>query len=381
MLSYSPLPAQPDPLLFVIEALHHELDGLFQVNQTSRRNRGRTIAFIGRLLDNSDAGYDEMQRRFQPHGYTPMLRQERGNDVVLAMRGLIDEGRTGNPLINIVLFIATVITTLAAGAALAGAGDPFRMLLTGRGIQILPELRSGIPFAVSLLSILGIHELGHYFAARRHGVTATLPYFIPMPIGGLGTLGAFIAIRSPMKNRTVLFDIGLAGPIAGFLVAVPLLILGLYLSFPVPYFDLSHGITLRVVGQSLLVRGILSALTDIPAGYTLALHPICFAAWFSLLITGINLLPIGQLDGGHVSYAVLGRHAHMIARVTLVALLLAGAFISYTWFFWAFFVLLGGIRHAPPLNDIAGVNGPRLVLAGLTALLFVLLLVPTPFTF
>jgi len=184
-----------------------------------------------------------------------------------------------------------------------------------------------------------------------------------------------------MKNRTVLFDIGLSGPIAGFLVAVPLFILGLYLSDPVSYFDLSHGITLRVVGQSLLVKGILAVLTDIPAGYTLALHPICFAAWFSLLITGINLLPIGQLDGGHVSYAVLGRRAHLVAQVTLVALLLAGVFISYSWFFWAFFVLLGGIRHAPPLNDIAGVNGPRLVLAGVTALLFVLLLVPTPFSF
>ncbi len=381
MLADTSLPAQPDPLLLVTEALHDELDGLFQVNQVSRRDRGRTIAFTGRLLDNRDAGYDEMRRRFQPHGYTPMLRRERDNDVVLAMRGLIDEGRTGNPLINIVLFVATVFTTLAAGAALAGAGDPLRMLLSGRGMEIIPELRSGIPFAASLLSILGIHELGHYFAARRHGVAATLPYFIPMPIGGLGTLGAFIAIRSPMKNRTVLFDIGLSGPIAGFLVAVPLFILGLYLSDPVSYFDLSHGITLRVVGQSLLVKGILAVLTDIPAGYTLALHPICFAAWFSLLITGINLLPIGQLDGGHVSYAVLGRRAHLVAQVTLVALLLAGVFISYSWFFWAFFVLLGGIRHAPPLNDIAGVNGPRLVLAGVTALLFVLLLVPTPFSF
>jgi membrane-associated protease RseP (regulator of RpoE activity) len=250
-------------------------------------------------------------------------------------------------------------------------------LVEGTEAAVWQALRAGLPFAATLLAILGIHELGHYLAARWHGVRATLPYFIPMPVGGLGTLGAFISLRSPMKDRRTLFDIGLAGPIAGFAIALPLLIVGIWLSQPVPLH--TPGLTLRAIGSSVLVDGLLGWLVKLPPGQTLALHPVFFAAWFGILITGINLLPIGQLDGGHVAYGLLGRNAHHVARGTLVLLLAAGFGLSRTWLLWALFVLFGGLHHPPPLNDISGVGWQRRFVGMLALLLFFLIITPDPF--
>jgi len=371
-----------DPRQIITETLQAELHDIFQVDRVRQRRSGSAITFFGRFLQDIQEVFELVQHRFAQHGYTPLLRKEKGEDVIVALPGLAEEGRNRSPLINVFLFLATVFTTLAAGAILAGAGNVISLILAGDFFSLLPLLWQGAPFALALISILLVHELGHFFAARAHGVAASLPYFIPLPpispsFVGLGTLGAFITIRSPMKNRKILFDIGLAGPLAGLLVAIPLLIAGLFLSEPVPYF--SSGLTLRFLGDSLLTQGLATTLIDIPAGQTLALHPIYFAAWFGLLITGINLLPIGQLDGGHVSYGLLGRHAHRVAQVAFLLLLLAGLFVNTSWFFWAFFVLLGGLRHAPPMNDITTLDRPRLFLAGFTIILFFLLLVPQPF--
>jgi membrane-associated protease RseP (regulator of RpoE activity) len=371
-----------DPQQIIIDTLQAELYDIFQVERIQQRRNGSAITFIGRFLHDIQEVFDVVQHRFSQHGYTPLLRKEKGEEVIVALPGLAGEARNRNPLINILLFLATVFTTLAAGAILAGAGDVISLVLAGEILSLLPLLWQGAPFALALLSILTVHELGHFFAARAHGVAASLPYFIPLPpispsFVGLGTLGAFITIRSPMKNRKVLFDIGLAGPLAGLVVAVPLLVAGLYLSEPVPYF--SPGLTLRFLGSSLLTQTLSAVLVEVPAGQTLALHPVYFAAWFGLLITGINLLPIGQLDGGHVSYGLLGRHAHKVAQAAFLLLLLAGLLVNTSWLFWAFFVLLGGLRHAPPMNDITGLNLPRLLLAGFATLLFFLLFVPHPF--
>jgi membrane-associated protease RseP (regulator of RpoE activity) len=200
-----------------------------------------------------------------------------------------------------------------------------------------------------------------------------------MPIG-LGTLGAFINIRSPMKNRRVLFDIGLAGPYAGLLAALPLLIVGLLLS--TDYVSASYpGRTLETLGSSILIRIAVYFWTDIPEGQTLVLHPVLFAAWIGLFLTGINLLPVGQLDGGHASYALLGRAAHVVAIVVFGLLILAGIFDDTNrtfWFIWAFLVMLGGLRHPPPMNDITPVGRWRLIVGLLTFLLFFLIFTPTP---
>jgi membrane-associated protease RseP (regulator of RpoE activity) len=318
-----------------------------------------------------------LHRRFQRHGHTPFIRREHGQDVVLAVDGLVDRPKTGNPLINILLLVVTILTTLTAGAAMSGYSviDSFLM---GSPLAVLQALLAGAPFAIALMGILGVHELGHYAAAKLHGVRASLPYFIPMPIG-LGTLGAFIAIRSPMRDRKVLFDIGLAGPYAGLLAALPLLLLGLHLSItnyvPVSY----SGRTLETLGSSVLIRIIVNFLTDIPEGQTLSLDPVFFAAWIGLFLTGINLLPAGQLDGGHASYAMIGRAARGLSIVVFGLLILAGIFDDSNrtfWLIWAFFVMLGGLRHPPPMNDITSVGWPRMLIGVLTFLLFLLLFTP-----
>lgn len=374
----SPFSPSFDPLQETIRSLQVELHGLFHVSGVGARTSGdEAITFTGRYPHKENGPYDEIRRRFRAHGYTPVLRRRNDQDVLLALKGVTGGEKTGNPLLNVLLLLVTILTTLSAGATLAGQNSLFSALLESAPHLVLPAVRAGAPFAITLLSILGVHELGHYVAARWHGVSATLPYFIPMPVGGLGTLGAFISVRSPMKNRTVLFDIGLAGPIAGFVVALPLLVVGLLLSEPVPVY--TPGLTLRVLGSSLLVDAVTGLLVDVETAQTLALHPIFFAAWFGVLITGINLLPIGQLDGGHVAYGLLGRNAHHVARGTLVLLLVAGFTLSSTWLLWALFVLFGGLHHPPPLNDITGVDGPRKLMGLLAAGLFFLIITPVPF--
>lgn len=377
---YSYLPLYSDPLQDTANAMREELTGLFHVRDVQLRGSGHPdaeIAFTGRYPHDSDAAYEEIRQRFHELGYTPLLRRENDHDQLLAFKGIVGAGRTGNPLVNVALLLATILTTLAAGAALAGDNTFFRSFLVADARGVLAAARLGAPFAITLLGILGVHEFGHYIAARLHGVTATLPYFIPLPIGGLGTLGAFISVRSPMKNRTVLFDIGLAGPIAGFMVALPLLIAGIYLSEPVPAF--TRALTLDALGSSVLVDFITGLVTDMRSGETLLLHPVFFAAWFGVLITGINLLPIGQLDGGHVAYGLLGRHAHQLARGSLLLLFVAGIALSPTWLLWGVFVLFGGLHHPPPLNDITGLNRPRQLAGILTAILFFLIITPVPF--
>lgn len=377
---YSYLPLYSDPQQDAANTLRQELQDLFHVRDVQLRAADHPdgeIIFTGRYPHDDDAAYEEIRERFQEVGYTPLLRREKDHDELLAFKGVVGSGRTGNPLVNVALLLATILTTLAAGAALAGDNTFFRSLLVADARGVLAAARLGAPFAITLLGILGVHEFGHYVAARLHGVTATLPYFIPMPVGGLGTLGAFISVRSPMKNRTVLFDIGLAGPIAGFVIALPLLVLGIYLSEPVPAF--TRALTLQELGSSVLVDYIISLVAELGNGETLLLHPVFFAAWFGVLITAINLLPIGQLDGGHVAYGLLGRNAHQLARGSLLLLIVAGVVLSPTWLLWAVFVLFGGLHHPPPLNDITGLNRPRQIAGILTAALFFLIITPAPF--
>lgn len=377
MLPFSYASYPLDPVQRQAVRLQSELSGLFQVSEVHLRGPGdEEIAFSGRFLER-DGGYAELEQRFHVHGYTPLLRRRDGQDLLLALKGIVRQEGTGNPLLNVLLLLVTVLTTLSAGAGMAGREGLFASLAQGDAAGAAAAALAGAPFALTLLGILGVHELGHYVAARWHRVAATLPYFIPMPVGGLGTLGAFISVRSPMKNRTVLFDIGLAGPLAGLVVALPLFVWGLYLSQPVPHF--SPGLTLQLLGSSVLVKTLSGLMLDLQPGQTLAVHPVFFAAWFGILITGINLLPIGQLDGGHVAYGLLGHAAHHLARGTLLLLLAAGAILSSIWFIWALFALFGGLHHPPPLDDISGLSLRRKVIGLLTVALFILIITPVPF--
>jgi membrane-associated protease RseP (regulator of RpoE activity) len=380
MESFYALPAKrPDPLAQIGSALAAELADLFRVTSITPNSRNQTISFGGRLLQDPERSYDEIRRRFRPHGYTPLLRRQEGEDIILALEGLHELGKTGNPLINVLLLAATVMTTLAAGAQLAGY-SLLRAFAAASPLAVGQALLAGAPFAITLLSILGIHELGHYVAARLHGVRATLPYFIPMPFG-LGTLGAFIAIKSPMKDRKVLFDIGLAGPYAGLVATIPLLLLGLWLSLS-DFVLVNRASALGSFGASLFIDAVARLFGDIPPGLMIVPNSIFFAAWLGLLLTGINLLPAGQLDGGHASYALLGRPAHAVAYITFFLLIATGVLRaiatgvlldSLIWFVWAFFIMLGGLRHPSPLNDVTDVGFARKLIGFLTIALFVLI--------
>ena len=238
---------------------------------------------------------------------------------------------------------------------------------------------SGLWFSLSVLAILGAHEWGHYWACRWYGVSASLPFFLPAPLPLTGTFGAFIRIRSVIPNRRALFDIGASGPFAGFVVAVPLLALGLWLSRLVPMPDQLDGISL---GTPLLFRLTEAALWGaVPDDQMLQLHPVGRAAWFGLLATALNLFPMAQLDGGHVAYAVFGRRALWLTLATALAAV-GLTFVSFSWVAWAVVMVavlgIAGPRHPPTGNDGLPLGRPRVMLAVVAAVIFAVCFTPVP---
>jgi membrane-associated protease RseP (regulator of RpoE activity) len=371
MFTYETLHQQQADLIARLQA---EVHGLLAVADIRSSERGDAVLFAGRLLSDAESVYGALRERFRGLGYTALLRREGPTDIVVAQRGVFPAARF-NPLINLALLAVTFLTTLLAGAGFAGVNPlpGLKLALSaGRWSELGPALAAGLPFALTLLLILGVHEMGHYIAARRHGVQVTLPYFIPVPFG-LGTFGAFIQLKSPVENRRALFDVGLAGPLAGFVVALPLMVLGLLQSQIVPR---AAGGTL---GASLLIHWLVDWLAPHGAQQAVALSPIAIAAWFGLLVTAFNLLPMGQLDGGHIAYAVLGKAARPLAYAACAVLLVLGLTTWSGWLVWALFALFTGLAHAAPLNDITPLDGGRKFIGLLTLALFLLLITPRPF--
>ncbi len=274
------------------------------------------------------------------------------------------------------LFLVTVFTTLWAGAYQTKS-DPYLGVLDFL-IQHPTDLWKGIPFSVTLLGILVTHEFGHYFFSRVHRVPATLPLFIPGPPHFIGTFGAIIRMRGPILRKKALFDIGVAGPIAGFVVAVVALAIGLYRSRLVPTegtYGLHLGEPLLLQFMSWLIIG------PVPARIDILLDPIGVAAWFGLFITSLNLIPIGQFDGGHVAYALWGNRQRTIA-LTMVPILLFLGWVGWPgWFLWAGIAGLLGFAH-PPVSDPDEPLGPRRRWVGWAALvIFLITFSPVPFYF
>jgi membrane-associated protease RseP (regulator of RpoE activity) len=359
----------------LVSRLRQQVEGLFNIRDVQTTDQGEGVVFIGQLLLNAESAYSALRERFSTMGYTPVLRREGDNDIVVAHRGVFAAVRF-NPLINLVLLLATMVTTLLAGASFARVDAysvVFRAWNTGNWAAVLPALWAGLPFAGTLLFILGVHEMGHYVAARLHGVNVTLPYFIPVPFLGLGTFGAFIQMKSPVENRKALFDVGVAGPLAGFFVALPLMVIGLLQSQVVPR------VGAGAFGSSLLLRGLAAVVIPHAANQAIALSPMAIAAWFGLLVTAINLLPMGQLDGGHVTYAVLGRLSRPIALATFAILIVLGLTVWQGWLIWALFALITGLQHPQPLNDITPLDWGRRLVGLFTLGLFFLLITPRPF--
>jgi membrane-associated protease RseP (regulator of RpoE activity) len=358
--------APAEELVSLDELLRRATEDLLAVRE--RRLGGLTVVFGGELLVPPGRALALLEARLEPYGYTPFLREEGGQVWVQALP-LAQVSEPSRPLVNLLLFLATVVSTVWAGSGVLNPlADPAR-------------LWAGLQFSVALLSILVTHELGHYFTARRYRASVSLPYFIPAPPPFIfGTLGALIKMRSPARDRNSLFDIAVAGPLAGLLVAVPVLLTGLGWSRPVRLPPDLGGI---VFGDSLLMR-FLQYLTfgHLPEGVDILIHPVGLAGWVGLFVTALNLFPVGQLDGGRIAYALFGVHHRRVSMATFLGLLALGAVTgSMNWIVWAallFFLI--GFHHSPPMDDVTPLSaGRRLVGAG-CLLLLVLLIPPVPLT-
>jgi membrane-associated protease RseP (regulator of RpoE activity) len=350
-------------------ALAEAISSVFAVESiTTSRASERAIQLEGQLLTDSERAYAHIAERFKALGYTPLLRRQNERIVVIALPGLFAR-RTKRDYAAIALFALTALSVLFASTA-AQAPD---------WEWVLRHPLAGLPFAASLLGILLAHEMGHYWMARHVGVAASLPYFIPMPLSLFGTMGAIIRTRSPMRSRRQLLALGAAGPLAGMVVAVPILIVGLLRSQvqPIPAQPglLIEGNSLLYAGLKLLLFGRL-----LPSGgYDVFLDPVAFAAWAGLLLTSVNLIPAGQLDGGHIAYALLGNRAKWLNRLAVFATAALGLVWS-GWFIWTALLLVFGQRNAQPLDDITPLRAREKVLAICMLITFALLFTPIPMT-
>ena len=298
--------------------------------------------------------------------------------------------RHGRLWVQVVLFGLTLVTTTIAGGchydsfriALSNAGDVNGAAAAAGLFDFSNPLfyLHGLWYSLTILAILGCHEMGHYVACLRYGVDATRPYFLPAPVLLTGTLGAFIRIRSRIPNKVALFDIGVAGPIAGFVVAVPALFVGLLMSridrLP------EDSSSLIELGEPLMFRfAAWLVWGDVADGYSINMHPMAFAAWFGLLATALNLFPVSQLDGGHISYAVLGRRSTLVT-VAMIGVAIGLTFVSSSWIAWTIMLVIMivtmGPGHPPTLNDDVQLDGQRLLLAAIAMVILVACFTPAP---
>ena len=270
--------------------------------------------------------------------------------------------------VHLLLFAMTVVTTVVAGMVMEVLNP----------LQHFDQFYRGLPYAGTLLSILFCHEMGHYLTARYYGMDVTLPYFIPAPPPlFFGTLGAFIRMKSSAQHRQALLNVGAAGPIAGFCIALPAVIYGYVTSPIVPLRAVEGGM---YFGEPLLLQIIARLVVgSMPEGFTIQINSVGFAGWFGLLVTMLNLLPIGQLDGGHIMYAMFGRQARYVSRAMIGVLLLLGLlFHFYGWFIWATIGWLTSLRQPVILDDQAPLNRRSKIIAGIAFVIFVLCFMPVP---
>ncbi|MGD8718845.1 MAG: site-2 protease family protein [Candidatus Zixiibacteriota bacterium] len=351
----------PRPLDVILRNVLEEVAPFFDVEKYYGRPPG--VALVGRYRESG--GADILARNLGQLGYyTTATPLDDGKWLVEVSPKPLKKPRW-RVLINAGLLLATIGTTLAAGSWQRGGN-----LLHARDWLL------GVPFSASIIGILLCHEMAHFFASMRHRVRATLPYFLPVPHPLLGTFGAVIKMESPIPNRRALLDIGAAGPIAGFLVALPLTIIGLYLSTPVDPGAAAAG-TL-ILGDSLIFKLLTYAVKGPMGGLDVTLHPLALAGWIGLWVTSVNMLPIGQLDGGHISYAMFGKHSIWVARGAF-ALLIPLGFLWTGWFFWAFLIILFvRLKHPPPIDDAAPLTPWRRVVGWAAFAIAILTFIPAP---
>jgi membrane-associated protease RseP (regulator of RpoE activity) len=270
-----------------------------------------------------------------------------------------------SPLLNLALFVLTFVSTLVVGAIHAGVDI----------LEKPQDLVQGLPFSLSLLLILLVHEFSHYMTSRRHGIDASLPYFIPAPTL-FGTLGAFIRMRSSITTKNALMDIGASGPIAGFFVSIVAVIVGLYYS-EIRAIPLQSD-EMMVLGDSLLFLALTKiVIGSVPDTYGVYLHPVAFAGWIGFFVTSLNLIPAGQLDGGHIAYAILGEKHLWLSKVMIGLLVLLGYFFQ-GWLVWAVLLFFLGSKHPPILFPEVPLDPRRKAIGFLALLIFILTFIPVP---
>ena len=368
-----------EPVLLDVGSLRARLERRFRVYDVQADEH--VVAFyVDAPSESLEADFDALKRDLKPMGLVPLLKYQGGEHAIYVLRNPLRSRRGWR--LNAALFAATVLTTTLAGTFSAfGYYQPsFDVSQVTAWQYLLTVFTAGnvllgfVTFALPLLAILTVHEFGHYVLARRHGMEASLPFFIPVPPGlglNIGTFGAFISMREPMPNRKALFDIGAAGPIAGFLVAVPVVLVGFALMALDPVTVSPDGDGSITIGTPLLYD-----LLAMPFGLPedVLTHPTAFAGWVGLFVTAINLLPAGQLDGGHIASAMFGdraRYASYGAVAGLLGLGLApwltdGRFGYDGWLFFALLIGFLGVRHPPTLNGVSGIDRKRVVVGWLT---------------
>lgn len=314
--------------------------------------------------------FDDLRKEFVPQNYVPRLTQEQGEHIIKVKK---QEEKTFRTIkANIAMLFITIGTTLIAGAWWWSNYAP-----VGEGMFTLHNIANGaLYFTLPLLLILGTHEMGHYFMARYHNIKASLPFFLPMA-PPLGTIGAFISIREPIPDKKSLLDVGIAGPIAGFIVAIPVTLIGLYLGTTMTPTAVPPVEGIRQIWNfPVIIRG-MTRLIPWTGGETI--HPTLFAGWVGFLVTGLNLLPASQLDGGHVVRSLFGENAKYISYGAFAFLIIVGIWQYIGWVVFAFLILfLGGVKHPPPLNDITKLDKKRFVVGGIAILILFISFHPIP---
>jgi len=362
--------------------------------------KGRFIRYRGHLIDDDSAvAYDRLAELVKSYGLTPLFRIEKGRQVVY-LTPTPEEQKLPNPWVNVALFVATVFSVMLAGAILEGS---ITAEASGEILAMIKAVFTGWPFALSMLGILLAHEFGHYLVSRYHKTPATLPYFIPFPLPPLGTMGAAILMKGIPKNKRILFDIGVAGPLAGMVIAIPVLYFGLSLSKlstidPSPSFLEGNSLLylfakFAVFGKFLpapenfgdlspffyWLRYFFTGQPSPVGGTDVFVHQVAFAGWAGLLVTALNLIPAGTLDGGHVIFALFGEKSRK-AFPFIVGLLFVLGFYWNGWWLWALMLFWLGRVNAQILDQITPLDSRRKMIAVLVLVLFVLVFTPVPFS-
>ncbi|WP_455392433.1 site-2 protease family protein [[Eubacterium] cellulosolvens] len=364
-----------------IENLKSVITKDFSVYDTRWSERMAAFYFsFDMSMNELEVAFEKLRVDLKNRGFIPRLSRESGEHIIYVVRGPKIKER--NIWINVLLIIATVFTTTWAGALLWFGRT---MTLENEWDIITPLLNADVvlfgflSFALPLMLILGTHETAHYMAAKRHNIDASLPYFIPLPPPFiLGTMGAFISMREPISNKKALLDIGAAGPIAGFLVSLPVVIIGFILESMQPATVTELPSSVFIFNEPLLFAGLRMLF---PSPENNIMHPTAFAGWVGLFVTALNLLPGGQLDGGHIARALFGKNARFLSLMVIISLFVLSFITQFMlWIIFAFIILLLGTTHPPPLNDITPLGPKRHAIGAFCMVMLLLCIHYAPIT-